>query len=53
MIKCPYCMSTMVWQSDFNYDEAYGEGAGVVTVYMCSNEDCNALGEFSLKDQEE
>ena len=43
-IICPYCGDTMVWQSDFNYDEVFAEGDGVVSYYHCG---CDA--EFSLR----
>lgn len=36
---CSCCKkeNTLVWESDFNYDEVYGEGEGIVTYYHCSN----------------
>ena len=46
-IICPYCGHTMVWQSDFNYDEVFGEGEGIVSYYYCFNCGCDA--EFSLR----
>ena len=33
MIHCAFCMSKMIWQSDFNYDEIYDDGEGVVSFY--------------------
>ena len=50
-IFCPYCGNNMVWQSDFNYDDVFGEGEGVVSYYHCSNCDCEA--EFSLRTDNE
>ena len=52
MIRCAFCMSKMVWQSDFNYDEIYADGEGVVSFYNCSNEKCGADAQFSLRDDE-
>ena len=41
-IICPYCGDTMIWQSDFNYDEVFGdEGEGIVSYYHCSNCGCD------------
>lgn len=47
---CPYCGGEMIWQSDFNYDEVYGEGEGIVSFATCSN--CGADAEFSKKEEE-
>ncbi len=53
MTNCWFCGSRMFWQSDFNYDEVYGEGEGVVSMLTCSNEDCKAEAEFSLRTDKE
>ena len=45
-IICPYCGHSMIWQSDFNYDEVFG-GEGIVSYYYCFNCGCDA--EFSLR----
>ena len=50
-IICPYCGCNMIWQSDFNYDEVFGEGAGIVSYYHCGSCSCDA--EFSLRNDEE
>lgn len=48
MGECWYCQQrTLVWQSDFNYDEIFGEGEGIVSYLKCSN--CGAEAEFSSK----
>lgn len=46
--RCWYCGGKLVWQSDFNYDEAYGGGEGIVTLLKCS--DCGADVEYKLRD---
>lgn len=50
---CWYCggINTLIWQSDFNYNEVYGEGEGIVSYLTCSN--CGAEVEYSLRDDEE
>ena len=54
MIKCPFCATgTLSWNSDFNYDEVFGEGEGVVSYYTCMNPDCGAEAEFSLRTDKE
>lgn len=53
MSQCWYCGSKLIWNSDFNYDEIYGEGEGIVTYLVCSNEDCRAQVEYSLRTDEE
>ena len=50
-IICPFCGHVMGWQSDFNYDDFYDEGTGVVSVYSCGNCGCDA--EFSLRTDNE
>ena len=52
MPRCLKCDTTMIWQSDFNYDEIYDDGEGVVSFYKCSNEKCGADAQFSLRDDE-
>lgn len=49
-MRCWYCGEKMIWDSDFNYDEVYGEGEGIVTFLHCSN--CDAECRFSLRDDE-
>ena len=44
---CWYCGGLLVWQSDFNYDEIYYEGEGIVSFLECSN--CGAVVEYSLR----
>ena len=50
-MKCWYCGSPLIWDADFNYDEVYGEGNGIVTYLHCSS--CGAECEFSLRDDKE
>ena len=40
----------MIWESDFNYDEVYGEGDGIVTYLHCPS--CGADCKFSRRDDE-
>lgn len=49
--KCWYCGGELCWNSDFNYDEVYGEGEGIVTFLTCTN--CGAEVQYSLKNEEE
>lgn len=50
---CSYCkaINSLVWQSDFSYDEVFGEGEGIVSFYTCNS--CGAEVQYSLKDKEE
>lgn len=50
--RCWYCGAPLIWDSDFNYDEVYGEGEGIVTFLHCSNEDCGASVQYSIRDDE-
>lgn len=51
MNNCWYCNGELIWQSDFNYDEVYGEGEGIVSYLKCSS--CGADVEYSKRDDEE
>ena len=48
---CWYCGGEIFWQSDFNYDEVFGEGEGIVTILQCSQ--CTADIQYSLREDEE
>lgn len=49
--NCYFCGHSMNWQSDFNYDEVFGEGEGIVSYWHCCH--CGADAEFSLREDEE
>lgn len=51
-MNCWYCGSRLIWQSDFNYDEIYRDGEGIVTYLKCSNLECGADIEFSRKEDD-
>lgn len=40
----------MIWDSDANYDEVYGEGEGIVSFLHCSG--CGANAEFSKREDD-
>lgn len=48
---CWWCGGRLIWQSDFGYDEVYGEGEGIVTYLRCT--DCGAEVEYSKRDDEQ
>ena len=50
-MRCWYCGEDMIWESDFNYDEVYGEGDGIVTYLHCPS--CGADCKFSRRDDED
>jgi hypothetical protein len=45
---CWYCGGQLIWDSDFDMDEIYGE-EGIVTYLHCS--DCGANVEYTLKNE--
>ena len=51
MTNCWFCGAEMRWNSDFNYDEVYDEGEGIVAMLTCPN--CKAEAEFSLRTDEQ
>lgn len=48
---CWYCRGQLIWQSDFNYDEVFGEGEGIVSYLICDG--CGAEVQYSLKEETE
>lgn len=49
---CHFCGGRMIWDSDFNWDEWFGDdGSGVVAVLHCP--DCGAEATFALKDDDD
>ena len=50
MTNCWYCGTEMIWQSDFNYDEVFMEGEGIVSILICPK--CGAEAQFSIRDDD-
>ena len=49
---CWYCgHDSLCWQSDFNYDEIFGEGEGIVSFLTCGNGDAEI--QYSLRTDNE
>lgn len=48
---CWYCGGRLIWDSDFPYDEVYGEGEGVVTYLHCT--ECGAKVTYEQRDGDE
>lgn len=48
---CWLCGGRLIWDSDFNYDEVYGEGEGIVAFLHCTG--CGARVEFAQRTDEE
>jgi hypothetical protein len=40
-MKCPQCTNTMIWQSEFDYEDYGIEGEGIIGTYVCQNDKCN------------
>lgn len=48
---CWYCGGRLRWNSDFSYDEIFGEGDGIVSFLTCMN--CGAEVQYSLRESDE
>lgn len=52
---CWYCGGQLIWDSDFNADEAYGDGdgkpEGIVSYLHCAR--CGARVEYTLIEDDE
>lgn len=44
-MKCYFCGSELIWQSDDNYNDVCNDNFGVITCLICSNKECNAIVE--------
>ena len=52
MYQCFHCLSdSVVWQSDFNFEDFGYEGEGIVQILVCSN--CGAEIEYKIPLEEE
>ena len=45
------CGTQCIWQSDFNYDEVFCEGEGIVSYYTCPS--CGAEIQIAIREDEE
>ena len=50
-MNCWYCGEKMIWQSDFTLEDMGRKGEGIVSILCCSK--CNAVAEFSIRDEDE
>ena len=51
LMRCWYCGGQLRWDSDFSYDEIFGEGDGIVSFLTCMN--CGAEVQYSLREEED
>lgn len=49
--ECYFCGEQMVYQNDWNYDDIFGDGEGIVSVWSCPH--CNSEAQFSLREDKE
>lgn len=48
---CWYCGGRLIWMSDYDYEDVYGEGEGIVTHLACSQ--CGALVEYTYREDDD
>ena len=52
-MKCPFCNFEMIWMNDIDLEDiGIDNEKGIVKRYLCSNEECNAEAEFTLREGE-
>lgn len=51
--RCPKCGGYAIWQSDFNYDDVFGEGEGEGMVSYLTCERCGTKLEYSKRDEDD
>ena len=47
-VICLFCGDKMQWESDFEYDEIYNEGDGIIRMFHCKK--CGASAEYSKRE---
>lgn len=40
-MKCCICNKSLIWESDFSYEDFGIEAEGQVIILSCTNEECN------------
>ena len=48
---CWYCGGDLIWDSDYNYDEVFGDGSGEGSVTYLHCTKCGAEIQYVLKDE--
>ena len=51
-MNCWYCKSKLIWNSDYDLEDVFEGGEGIMTVLTCSNDDCGAFYECTVNHQE-
>lgn len=52
-IICPHCRGKLIWQNDFNFEDFWYEGDGIVSVWLCSKCGATVTVEIPLETEEE
>ena len=39
-MRCPQCTETIIWQSEYDYEDYGIEGEGIIGTYVCNNDEC-------------
>ena len=47
---CYFCGVELIWQNDWNFEEVYGDGGGIVSCWLCPK--CGGEAQFSLQEEE-
>tara|TARA_R100000655_G_scaffold30189_2_gene60922 strand:- start:1275 stop:1460 length:186 start_codon:yes stop_codon:yes gene_type:complete len=47
-MKCWHCGTKLIWGNDFDFEDYGYDGEGIVSVFSCPNEKCNAEVEVRL-----
>ena len=46
---CYFCGAELIWQNDWNFEEVYGDGEGIVSCWLCPK--CGGEAQFSLQEE--
>ena len=47
-MNCWQCKTELIWGCDYAFEEVFLDGDGIVSVFSCPNENCNAEVEVRL-----
>jgi len=52
-MNCPFCNDKMIWINDVDLEDvSLDQEKGIISLYICSNDECGCAADFTLKEKE-